>query len=166
MANGDQRALRSFYEEHYAALVRFIGNRLGDPIEAADVAQETFLSVWRQAGRFKGRSSVKTWMFSIARNKAVDRLRRVRPEEALDERFDPPDESFDLDRMVDAAGDVLRVRACVSTLGEAQRRAVQLAYYEGFTYGDIAVIEDVPEGTIKTRIYHAKRLLMRCLTRR
>lgn len=165
IANGDRGALRSLYDEHYPGLVRFIENRLGDPIEAADVAQDTLLSVWRQASGFEGRSSVKTWMFSIARNKAADRLRRVRPEVQWNEGFDPPDESVDLDRVIDAAGDVRRVRACVGSLGQAQRRVIQLAFYDGFTYGEIAAIENIPEGTIKTRIFHAKRLLMHCLSR-
>ena len=68
--------MKALYERHSDALYRFLRARLGDPFEAADVMQETFLEIWRAAGRFEGRSAARTWIFGIARNKAVDRMRR------------------------------------------------------------------------------------------
>ena len=75
-AGGDKSAMKLLYERHSDALYHFIRARLRDPFEAADVMQEVFLEVWRAAGRFQGRSAARTWIFGIARNKTVDRMRR------------------------------------------------------------------------------------------
>ena len=75
---GDRTAMKALYEAHSDALHRFLASRLGDAFEAADVAQETFLEVWRRPGRFEGRSTFRTWLFGVARNKAVDRIRKAR----------------------------------------------------------------------------------------
>ncbi len=129
----------------------------------ADVMQEVFLEVWRAAGRFEGRSAARTWLFGIARNKAVDRLRRGRREVAAEPDAEIADDAPDPEAVVAAASDAARVRDCVARLGDAHRAAIQLAFYRDLAYADIAEIEGVPVGTVKTRILHAKRLLMRCL---
>ena len=160
---GDKSAMKLLYEQHSDALFHFIRARLRDPFEAADVMQEVFLEIWRAAGRFEGRATVKTWIFGIARNKSVDRLRRgarlvlAEPDASL------PDEAPDPEAVAEAASDAARVRDCVGRLSDAHRSAIHLAFYQELSYGDIAEIEGVPVGTIKTRVLHAKRLLMHCL---
>ncbi|MGF1553076.1 MAG: RNA polymerase sigma factor, partial [Paracoccaceae bacterium] len=97
---------------------------------------------------------------------AVDRIRggaRLSFVEAVPE---PPDESPDAEAVIEAAEDAERVRACLAGLKAAQRAVVRLAFYEGLPYEEIAEIEAIPAGTVKTRIFHAKRALMHCLGRR
>jgi RNA polymerase sigma-70 factor, ECF subfamily len=165
VARGDKGAMKRLYERHHAGLLVFVESRLRDPAEAFDVVQDTFLDVWRSASRYENRSSVKTWIFSIARNKTIDRFRKKGREVPLDEDFDPPDLSPNPHAVVEAASDAAQVNACIEKLSAAHARVVRLAFYEDLGYAEIAEIEQVPEGTFKTRIFHAKKLLMQCLTR-
>ncbi len=164
-SSGDKAAMKLLYERHHEPLYRFLNARLRDPFEASDVMQEAFLEVWRAAPRFEGRSSVRTWLFGIARNKAVDRMRRgsrvvlSEPDDTL------PDDSPDPEAVAVAASDAARLRGCIGKLSDSHRSAIQLAYFQDLPYAEIAEIEGVPVGTVKTRILHAKRLLMHCLTR-
>lgn len=163
IARGDKGAMKRLYERYQAGLLQFIESRLRDPVEAFDVAQDTFLDVWRSASRYEDRSSVKTWVFSIARNKTIDRFRKRGREVPLDEDFDPPDVAPTAQTVIEAASDAAQVRACIDKLRPAQARAIRLAFYEDMGYAEIAELEQAPQGTIKTRIFHAKKLLMQCL---
>jgi RNA polymerase sigma-70 factor (ECF subfamily) len=163
-AGNDKSAMKLLYERHSDALYHFIRARLRDPFEAADVMQEVFLEVWRAAGRFQGRSAARTWIFGIARNKTVDRMRRGGREVLADPDPDIPDDAPNPEAVFEAASDAARLRDCIGQLSAAHRSAIHLAFYCELPYGEIAEIEGVPVGTVKTRILHAKRLLMRCLT--
>jgi RNA polymerase sigma-70 factor, ECF subfamily len=165
VAGGDKGAMKRLYERHHAGLLVFVESRLRDPMEAFDVVQDTFLDVWRSASRYEDRSAVKTWIFSIARNKTIDRFRKKSREVPLDEDFDPPDLTPSAQAVMEAASDAEQVRACIGKLSAAHARAVRLVFYEDLGYAEIAELEQVPEGTIKTRIFHAKKLLMQCLTK-
>lgn len=163
VARGDKSALQELFQRHNAGLTAFLATRLRNPVEAADVLQETFLAVWRQADRYQGRASAKTWIYSIARNKAVDSQRRSGREAQLDEDYDVPDDGPDAQTVIEAASDAALVRACIAGLSDAHARVVKLVFYEELGYGEVSQVEGVPLGTIKTRIYHAKKLLMACL---
>jgi RNA polymerase sigma-70 factor (ECF subfamily) len=166
IGEGDRTAMKALYERHSRPLYHFIRTRVGDAFEASDVMQETFLELWRSAGRFDGRSSARTWIYAIARNKTVDRIRksaRVTLRDQPDETV--PDDSPSAQDLLEAASDVSRVRACLEKLGEVQRSAIRLAFFEDLSYPEVAEVEGVPVGTIKTRIHHAKKLLLHCLSR-
>ena len=163
IAGGDKPAMKLLYERHSGALYHFIRARLRDPFEAADVMQEVFLEIWRAAARFEGRSAARTWIFGIARNKSIDRMRRGSREVPAEPDADHADDAPDPEAVAIAASDALRVRGCIARLSATHRAAIQLAFYGDLAYGDIAAIEGVPVGTVKTRILHAKRLLMHCL---
>jgi RNA polymerase sigma-70 factor (ECF subfamily) len=161
---GDRMALKALYERHSNALHRFLHYRLRDSFEASDVVQEVFLEIWRTGGRFEGRATPRTWIFSIARNKAVDRMRRrAREVVAPEPGVEIADEAPDPESVLAATRDAARLRACIAKLSDAHRSAIHLAYYEDLPYGEIAAIEGVPVGTVKTRIMHAKRLLLHYL---
>ena len=162
-AAGDKTAMKALYERHSDALYRFLRARLGDPFEASDVMQETFLEIWRAASRFEGRSAPRTWMFGIARNKAIDRMRRGSREVPSELDDSTPDDAPNPEAVVAAASDAARVRECMGRLSDTHRSAIHLAFWRELPYGEIAEIEGVPVGTVKTRILHAKRLLMHCL---
>jgi RNA polymerase sigma-70 factor, ECF subfamily len=163
VAARDKIAMKLLYERHSDALYHFLRVRLGDSFEAADVMQEAFLEVWRSAGRFEGRSSAKTWIFGIARNRAVDRMRRRGRLVLGDADTNIPDEAPNPETIAVTASEVARVRACMERLSDPHRTAIRLAFYEDMPYGEIAEIEAVPVGTIKTRVHHAKQLLRHCL---
>jgi RNA polymerase sigma-70 factor (ECF subfamily) len=157
--------MKALYERHSEALHRFLHRRLRDPIEAGDVMQEVFLEIWRTAARFEGRAAPRTWIFGIARNKAVNSIRRsVRAVDLPDRRDDLADDAPDPEAVVAATSDAARLRACIARLSDAHRSAIHLAFYEELPYGEIAAIEGVPVGTVKTRIMHAKRLLLHYLS--
>jgi RNA polymerase sigma-70 factor (ECF subfamily) len=157
--------MKALYERHSEALHRFLHHRLRDPIEAGDVVQEVFLEIWRTAARFEGRAAPRTWIFGIARNKAVDSIRRsARQVDLPDCKDDLVDDAPDPEAAVAATSDADRLRACIARLSDAHRSAIHLAYYEDLPYGEIAAIEGVPVGTVKTRIMHAKRLLLHYLS--
>jgi len=162
---GDKPAMKQLYELLAPGLLQFIRARTGDAAEAADVVQDTFMEVWRTAGRYEARASVKTWIFAMARFNLIDRLRKRGREEPLDEDFEAPDTAPEPQALAEAASDARRVRQCIDKLPQAQARAVRLAFYDELSYGEIAAVENIPEGTVKTRIFHAKKILAQCLTR-
>lgn len=165
VAGGDMAAMRALYLEHAEPVRRFVRSRLRDETEAADIAHETMLSVWRGAEGFQGRSSVRSWIFSLARNKVVDHLRKQARVSLGEPDETTPGDEPDADEVIAAAQDARRVRECVGKLSAHHRAVVHLAFFEELSYPEVAAIEGIPEGTVKTRVFHAKKLLMRCLSR-
>ena len=166
MASGDKAAFAAFYREMEKPVFRFIASKLNDPFEANDISHEVFMDVWRSAGKFEGRSAVKTWVFGIAYRKTMDHFRKHGRVSVTDEVPEQIDDSPDAEACLAASEESEHVRHCLGELKPEHRMAVELAFFEAMTYGDIAKTTDVPEGTVKTRIYHAKKLLMRCLSGR
>jgi RNA polymerase sigma-70 factor (ECF subfamily) len=147
LTTGDHKALGEFYDL-YAGLVNGLALRiLHDRTEAEDVVQEVFVQVWRQATRFDPRrGSPEAWVCTIARSRALDRLRR-RTARREDAHTAPPG-AVALPRSDEA----LAVRKALEGLSPDQRRALELAYYEGLTQSEISERLREPLGTIKTRI--------------
>ncbi|MEL6794284.1 MAG: RNA polymerase sigma factor [Pseudomonadota bacterium] len=166
IAAGEKSALRVLYERHRGPLLAFLRSKCGDAELAADVAQDAMIEVWTSAAKFSGRSSPKTWVFAIARNKLVDRLRRDSRLSVVEEPPEMIDDAPDPTTVIASAQDASRVRACLSKLSENHRSVIELAFFHELKYEEIAEVEGVPVGTIKTRIFHAKKLLMRCLGER
>ncbi|NIZ07807.1 RNA polymerase sigma factor [Pseudooceanicola sp. HF7] len=162
-ARGDAEAMRGLYERHHDALFAFIRMRCDDPALAGDVVHDAMLDVWRTAGKFAGKSSVRTWIFTIARNKLVDRIRRSSQLSFTDEVPETVDDSPDATQVIAASQDAARLRACLDKLKKVQLAVIRLAFYDELPYEQIAEIESVPVGTVKTRIFHAKKALMHCL---
>ena len=165
VANGDRAAMRALYDIHADGVHRFVSSWLADPFDASDIVQETMLEVWRRAGSFAGRSAVKSWIFSIARNKAVDRNRKGGRAVLTDSPPDQIDEAPDPHAALEAVQNAERIRACMDKLSAPHRAAIHLAFFEDLSYAEIAEIEQCAVGTIKTRVHHAKAALMRCLAR-
>ena len=166
VAEGDQDALRALYEQYAQSIGLFVRRWLRDPTEAADIVHETMLVVWADAAKFEGRSSVKSWIFGIARFKALERNRSGARTETRDHTIDDniasddDDPTIPLDQLEDAA----ILSACLETLSDDHRRAIHLCFFEELPYAEISAIENCPVGTVKTRIMHAKRLLLRCVS--
>ena len=163
VATGDENAMRGLYERHQAAVFAFAMARLGDRMAAADVLHDVMLDVWRQADRFQGRSAVRTWMLTMTRNKAIDAIRKTGRTDYGDDGETLVDDEPTPEAAVAASQDQERVRTCVSALPDRQKTAVHLTFFEGLSYPEAAEVEEVPVGTIKTRIFHAKKALAACL---
>jgi RNA polymerase sigma-70 factor (ECF subfamily) len=151
IAAGDSRAFGDFYDRYSAAALGLLSRLLGQRAEAEDVLQEVFLQVWRGARLFNHeRASPKAWLFLIVRSRAIDRLRRRRREE-IDLKREPV-AGFDSTRELDHNESAEHLRKALEQLPEAQRSAICLAFYGGRTYEAVAREQQVPVGTIKTRI--------------
>jgi len=165
IGSGDRAAMRVLYDRYNGPLYAFLVSRCQNPEVSSDCVQDTMLDVMRAASRFSGKSSVKTWLFAIARNKLVDALRKRGKLSFVEEVPDTEDDMPNPEAAAIAADDRDRLRGCIGKLSETHRIAIRLAFLEDLTYTEIAEIEEVPVGTIKTRIFHAKQALMRCLER-
>ncbi len=164
IAHGDKQALAALYRVLEKPVFRFIQSRLNDPFESSDLLHDVFMEVWRSAGRFEGRSKVQTWIFGIAYRKVIDVHRKRGRVKVTDDIPEVVDDDANTEACLAAGQEAEHVRHCVGTLKDDHRSAISLAFFEDMTYGEIAEVTGVPEGTIKTRIYHAKKLLLRCLS--
>jgi len=160
IARGDQGAFAELYDRH-ARLVYSLALRiLQERADAEDVVQEVFSQVWAQAGRYDpSRGAVAAWMLMLTRSRAIDRLRakRSRPEAAAaaDEAESVADLSAAQDVELLSAEQVTRLHRALADLPDAQRTALELAYYEGLTHVEVAARLGEPLGTVKTRIRQA-----------
>ena len=171
VADGSSDALGRLYDR-YAATVYGLARRIVTRLEdAEEVVQDVFAQVWRQAPRYrKDRASVAGWIVTLARTRAIDRLRarRARPDE--DRGLEPtvvvpmPATGPSPEQSALSADDVKRVREALAGLPEQQRMLLELAYYGGLTHTEIAEKTGVPLGTVKTRIRSGMETLRGALT--
>jgi len=152
---GDQQAFAELYD-HLSPLVHGVVLKVvRDPSQAEEVAQEVFVEIWRLAARYDGsRGAVKSWAATVAHRRAVD---RVRSEQSSRDRQDREAsnvvrEHDSVVAEVETTFEQARVRRALSQLSDTQREAVELAYFGGHTYREVAVLLDVAEGTVKSRI--------------
>lgn len=164
-ALGESAAFSALYDELSPAVYGLARRVVRDPARAEDITQEVFLDVWRKATRFDAeRGKAKTWVMTIAHRRAVDAVRRSEAQKRQDHHSLPDEVSHD-----EPADAVIRaeehdaVRECLDTLTELQLESVRLAYFNGYTYGEVATLLDKPLPTIKTRMRDGLIRLRDCL---
>jgi RNA polymerase sigma-70 factor (ECF subfamily) len=154
--DGALDALEELYDRYRIVAYSIAVRITADPTLAEDVLQEAFLGVWRNAGRYQaGRGSVKTWLLAIVHHRAIDAVRRRRPTDELPDGTAVPPAAFtvpDIWGEVAAGLDAETVRAALATLPDAQREAIELAYYGGLSQQEIASRIGAPLGTVKGRM--------------
>ena len=164
IASGDRLAMQALFARHHVRVYRFVLRLVRNEATAEDLISDVFLDVWRQAGKFEGRSTVSTWMLSIARFKTLSQLRR-RGEEELDSETAGAIEDHADDPEVALAkkdkGAVLR--QCLSKLSAEHREIVDLVYYHEKSVEEVAGIVGIPEATVKTRMFYARKKLSELL---
>jgi RNA polymerase sigma-70 factor, ECF subfamily len=149
--SGSQDAMTAFFDR-YSKMVYSVALRiLNDPGEAEDVMQEIFIQVWQNPRRFDaGRGSLAGWLVVVARNRAIDRLRRRKRTDPV-ELFALPS-SINLEKASERAFLLEKIQKAMAELPAEQRRAVELAFFEGLCHSEIAEKTGDPLGTVKTRI--------------
>lgn len=154
--SGDTEALGELYDRHAAAALAVALRVTGDRQEAEDVVHDAFVVVWRKIARFDPeRGALRGWLMTIVRNRAIDRIRARRPGMDLEDAEERsllrtgPNPTWEQALQRTSATDV---RAALARLPDEQRRAVELAYFEGYTYREVAEVMGVPPGTASGRL--------------
>jgi RNA polymerase sigma-70 factor, ECF subfamily len=160
IAGGDPLAMQTLFARHRTAVYRWLVRLVGNEATAEDLLSDVFLDVWRQADRFQARSSVSTWLMAIARFKALS-ARRVRKDAELDETIEATvaDPADDPEVMLEKKCRDALVRKAVTTLSPEHREIIDLVYYHEKSVDECAQILGVPSGTVKTRMFYARRKL-------
>jgi RNA polymerase sigma-70 factor (ECF subfamily) len=165
VARGDAQAFDQLYDELSAAVYGLARRVVRDPARAEDVTQEVFLEVWRKAARFdRALGKGKTWVMTIAHRRAVDAVRRNEAAKRSDQQGAPDEVSHDepADAVIEAE-EHGAVRGCLETLTDLQLESVRLAYFNGYTYNEVATLLEKPLPTIKTRMRDGLIRLRDCL---
>jgi len=151
LKTGDQGAMAQLYDR-YSSVVYAVALRvLGDTGAAEDVLQEVFLQLWRNPSAFDAaRGSLASWLAVITRNRAIDSLRKRRPETDIEDVV--LSVATDLAAEADRARAAETVRGVMGSMAPAQRSALEMAYWEGMSHSEIANKTGEPLGTVKTRI--------------
>jgi RNA polymerase sigma-70 factor, ECF subfamily len=165
VARGDGTAFDAVFEQIGPAVFGVVRRVIRDPAQSEEVTQEVMLEVWRNASKFDaGRGSATAWVMTLAHRRAVDRVRSVQKESERERRTASADIPYDeVLEAVESSLERERVRRCLNSLTEVQRESVTLAYYRGYTYGQVASLLGVPTGTVKTRMRDALIRLRDCL---
>lgn len=160
VAGGDRTAFEQIYTLYYPRLFRFLLRYTGSLGHVEELINDVMLVVWERAPDFRGRSKVSTWILGIAYRKglrSLERDRRRPQHEDVDELVvastDSPEQDLSRRRLRD------RVLAALARLPAEQRAVLELTYYHGFSYPEIAEILGCPHNTVKTRMFHARRKL-------
>jgi RNA polymerase sigma-70 factor, ECF subfamily len=167
IAKGDRPAMEALFTRYRVRVFKFVLRMVRNEAIAEELNSDVFLDVWRQAGTFEGRSAVSTWIFSIARYKALTVLQR-RPEEKLDdERADAIEDDADDPEVALAKKDKAAVlRQCLEQLSAEHREIVNLVYYQHKSVEEVSAIVGIPEATVKTRMFYARKKLSELLAER
>jgi RNA polymerase sigma-70 factor, ECF subfamily len=160
IARGDRLAMQVLFARHHVRVYRFVLRLLRDEMAAEDIISDVFLDVWRQADRFEGRSAVSTWLIAIARFKALSQLRKRR-EDGLDEETAESIEepSDDPELAVEKQDKGAKLRKCLAGLSAEHREIIDLIYYHEKSVEEVARIVGIPENTVKTRMFYARKKL-------
>ena len=165
IAEGNREAFSALYRCWQPLLVRYATGLLGgDRAAAEDVVDEALLAVWQQAGRFSGTGSAAGWLRRIVRNKAVDWLRRQResllPADAMAALADNlPDPGPSARELAEQHSERAALVRALGVLSLEHREAIWLCYFEELSIQEIAEIAGCPANTVKTRLFHARRIL-------
>jgi RNA polymerase sigma-70 factor, ECF subfamily len=160
IADGNRTAMHILYCRHNVRVYRFILRIVRDATTAEDLVSQVFLDVWRTASQFQGRSQVSTWLLSIARFKALTAMRQRRFEDIDQEDVRQiPDESETPETSLDRNDTSAILRACVAKLSPAHREIITLVYYHEKSVEEVGAIIGIPQSTVKTRMFYARKQL-------
>lgn len=167
VARGDRDAFEQVFRTTSAQVFGVIRRVLRDPAQSEEVAQEVLVEVWRTASRFDpARGGASTWILTMAHRRAIDRVRSAQAATDREERVAHREHVVaydDVSEQVESRLEQEQVRRCLGSLTSLQKESVTLAYYEGYTYREVADVLGAPLGTIKTRLRDGLIRLRDCL---
>lgn len=167
VARGDEAAFARVYDAVAGPVLGLVRSVLRDPAQSEEVAQEVLVEVWQTATRFQAsRGSAMTWVMTLAHRRAVDRVRSAQASADREHKAALLEQTPAFDEVAEQVESRLereQVRRCMRTLTELQRQSVTLAYYQGFTYREVAELLAAPLGTVKTRLRDGLIRLRDCL---
>ena len=164
IAEGNRTSMHILYCRHHVRVYRFILRIVRDATAAEDLVSQVFLDVWRTAGQFQGRSQVSTWLLSIARFKALTAMRQRRFEDIDQEDVRQiPDGTDTPETSLDRSDTSAILRACVQKLSPAHREIITLVYYHEKSVEEVGQIIGIPQSTVKTRMFYARKQLAELL---
>ncbi len=167
VARGDLAAFETLYDAVAPQVFGLVRRVLADPAQAEEVTQEVFMELWRTADRYDpalGRAT--SWTLRLAHSRAVDRVRASRASRERDLKVGARQQSVpydDVSEQVENRLETQDLRTCLDTLSDLQRQSVELAFYRGHTYPEVAGLLSVPLGTVKTRLRDGLGRLRDCL---
>lgn len=165
VAARSETAFRELYEAMSRRVYAYAMHRLGDPASAEEAMTETLYELWRAPEKFRGEAKFSTWVLGIARHKVMDRIRaRGAIHEDIDELADLL-ASEEPDAFAAVAEQERRegVRNCMEKLQDTHKECLYLVFYEGMSLAEVSAVQSVPENTVKTRLFHARNNIKRCL---
>ena len=156
--------MQVLFARHHVRVYRFVLRLVHNQATAEDLISEVFLDIWRQAGKFEGRSAVTTWMLGIARFKTLSALRR-RQEDELDEEMAEriEDRADDPETALAKKDKGAVLRQCLTALSAEHREVIDLVYYHEKSVEEVAEIVGIPAATVKTRMFYARKKLSELL---
>jgi RNA polymerase sigma-70 factor, ECF subfamily len=166
IAAGNKLAMQALFARHRTSVYRWLLRFVSNETLAEDLLSEVFLDVWRQAGRFECRSSVSTWLMSIARHKALSARRRRTEGAELDEKIEATiaDPANNPEVALQEKDRSELVRRALFRLSAEHRQIIDLVYYHEKSVDEVAHILDVPPATVKTRMFYAREKLAELVT--
>ena len=165
VATKDRKAFEQLYSRQYPPLNRYLNRLLRRPELVEEVLNDTMFVVWEKAEKFEGRSKVSTWITGIAYLKGIKALDRIKtmPEQRAENLADSEDIE-EKDNLINRLGLQDWLRTALDQIPADQRSVVELTFFSGYSYREIAILMDCPVNTVKTRMFHAKRRLAKLLT--
>ena len=163
----DEAAFRELYRAFSRRLYAYVLRQLGDPAQAEEIVADSLYEVWKAPARFRGDAQFSTWLIGIARNKVLMAFRSRKPDSKHEDLDDVAETLATEDGSAfDMLANAQRregVRHCMDKLSDDHRECVHLVFYEGMSLAEVAEVQACPEGTVKTRLFHARQKLKNCL---
>jgi RNA polymerase sigma-70 factor, ECF subfamily len=166
IASGDIEAFKTLHRAYQRRLFAYSMKMLGDADAAEELSSDVMFEVWKQAKQFKGKSKLSTWIFGIAHHKALNARRRrgQRIDVAIEQAQTSVDPRPDPEQSAERRDMLRRLEAALGNLSLDHREVIELTFYHGFSYEEIAQIISCPVNTVKTRMFYAKRRIRETLS--
>jgi len=167
---GDDKAVTTLFLHYRDRLYAFVRLQVTADHEAEDIVQDVFLAAFRQLDRFRGEAEFSTWLWAIAGNKVADLYRAQKRKgliTVIDEEMEDslPDPNWDFVEQLEAKEMAQALIHCQASLPVAQKEAIYWVFYQELGVNDAAQRQSCPPGTVKSRLYHARKQLADCLSR-